>query len=221
MQDDGIKRGSLSQAKARQDEEREIKGFAYGNLFNTKPELWESIAEFYGIDEVFPCEYLYVQQEGNQRRIVLVSEGMHKMMVTCKKKVKLQPVNIGLKLFERNKSDKSQASYRLVQEGLEVLLPFMNGYSRQFKVTSDFFTAMLAEKDYHITFEKISTLFGQPLSQKFKDAKLGSAILQFSPKTIKNEENEELLSVTVWIGVNNVSLMLNKEEITSFKFLLQ
>ena len=126
---------------------------------------------------MFPCEYLYVQQEGNQRRIVLVSEGMHKMLVTCKKKVKLQPVNIGLKLFERNKNDKSEASYRLVQEGLEVLLPFMDGCSRQFKVPSDFFTAMLAEKDYQVTFEKINTLFGQSLFQKFKDAKLGSAIL--------------------------------------------
>ena len=26
---------------------------------------------------------------------------------------------------------------------------------------------------------------------------------------------------TVWIGVNNVSLMVNKEEIRSFRFLLQ
>jgi hypothetical protein len=26
---------------------------------------------------------------------------------------------------------------------------------------------------------------------------------------------------TVWIGVNNVSLMINKEEIKSFKFLIQ
>ena len=114
MQDDGIKRGSLSQAKARLDEERELKGFVYANVFNTKPELWEQIAEFYGIDEGFPCEYLYVQQEGQHSRIVLVSEGMHKMMVTCKKKVKLSPVSLGLKLFIRNKNEKSEAPYRLV-----------------------------------------------------------------------------------------------------------
>jgi hypothetical protein len=34
-------------------------------------------------------------------------------------------------------------------------------------------------------------------------------------------EGQEDVFATVWIGVNNVSLMINKEEIKSFKFLIQ
>ncbi len=34
-------------------------------------------------------------------------------------------------------------------------------------------------------------------------------------------EGQEEVFATVWIGVNNVSLMVNKEEIKSFKFLIQ
>lgn len=112
--DDGIKRGNLSQAKAKLEAERELQGFPYANVYQRKPELWRTIADFYGIDESFPCECLYAQQEGNQKRIVMTSEGLHRMLLTCKKKPKLMTVNIGLKMFERNKNEKIETPYRLV-----------------------------------------------------------------------------------------------------------
>ena len=34
-------------------------------------------------------------------------------------------------------------------------------------------------------------------------------------------EGQEGVFATVWVGVNNVSLMVNKEEIKSFRFLIQ
>jgi hypothetical protein len=144
----------------------------------------------------------------------MVSEGLHRMLVTCKKKPKLQTVNLGLKLFARNKNEKIETPYRLVQEGLEILLPFMDGYSRQYRVTTEFFLELTSKKDYQLSFVQIEEKFGQALASKFKSQKLGSAVLQF--QTAK----QQLLSVTGWIGVNNVSLMLNKEEITSYLFLI-
>lgn len=69
------------------------------------------------------------------------------MLDSCIKKTKLLPVNLGLKLFERNRNDKCECPYRLVQEGLEVLLPFMNG-ARQFRVPPEFFKSLAAKKDY-------------------------------------------------------------------------
>jgi len=43
---------------------------------------------------------------------------------------------------------------------------------------------------------------------------MGSAILRFP------SANGEILACTIWIGKNNVAMMLNKEEIKSFIFLL-
>ena len=42
-----------------------------------------------------------------------------------KKKYKMDVVNLGLKMFARNRDDKSPGDYRLLQEGLEILLPYM------------------------------------------------------------------------------------------------
>lgn len=44
---------------------------------------------------------------------------------------------------------------------------------------------------------------------------MGSAIIQFL-----GQGTEDFLSCTVWIGRNSVGLMLNKEEINDFNFLL-
>ena len=73
---------------------------------------------------------------------------------------------------------------------------------------------MTTKKDYQLTFAAIEEQYGASLAKRFKDSKPGSAVLQF-------EAGQQLLSVTAWIGVNNVSMMINKEEITAFLFLIQ
>lgn len=45
------------------------------------------------------------------------------------KKYKLEVINLGLKMFERLRNDKSETTHRLLQEGLEILVPYMD-YSR-------------------------------------------------------------------------------------------
>ena len=57
---------------------------------------------------------------------MLLNPGLHMLMVNCKKKYKLSTVNLGLKIFEKNRGGKSKAAYRLLQEGLELLLPHMD-----------------------------------------------------------------------------------------------
>jgi len=45
----------------------------------------------------------------------------------------------------------------------------------------------------------------------------GSAVLRFPNISIPGEK----LACTIWLGVNNMSMMLNKEEINGIKSLLQ
>jgi len=65
-----------------------------------------------------------------------------------------------------------------------------------------------------LNFEKIQSLFGADVKEKFTTIPKGSAVLKFP------SFSGEMLACTIWIGVNNVRLMLNKEEINSFVFLL-
>ena len=56
----------------------------------------------------------------------MLNPGLHMMMLGCKKKFKLEAVNLGLKMFQKEKENKSQGKYRLLQEGLESLVPHMD-----------------------------------------------------------------------------------------------
>jgi len=47
-------------------------------------------------------------------------------MLGCKKKFKLETINLGLKIFQKNKENKSEGKYRLLQEALEVLMPHLD-----------------------------------------------------------------------------------------------
>lgn len=83
-----------------------------------------SIQEFYGINSDFASENLFYQKNTNNF-LVFIGEGITEMM-RYKRKYKMHIVNIGVKMFSKNREDKSKARYRLLQEGLEILLPFMN-----------------------------------------------------------------------------------------------
>jgi hypothetical protein len=65
-----------------------------------------------------------------------------------------------------------------------------------------------------LNFAKIEEMFGPSVRAQFSELQKGSAALRFPAA------NGEMLAATVWVGKNNVSLMLNKEEINSFLFLL-
>jgi len=131
-----------------------------------------------------------------------------------KKKYKLEVINIGLKMFERNRTDKSEGEYRLLQEGLELLLPYMSFKRQILFEDGEIYSALTKPHDHMLKFEEIQSLFGIEISEKFTKMSKGSAVLRF-PST-----QGEMLAITIWIGVNNVSLMLSKEEISSFTFLI-
>jgi len=91
-------------------------------------------------------------------------------------------------------------------EGLETLLPFMS-LKRVIKVPRELFNSFIDTNDNQISFEKLSSEWN---IKEFEEKDLGSAVMCFDD-----------FAVTVWIGKNNVSLMVSKEEINSIKFLMK
>lgn len=180
--------------------------FSFGKLIDSKFEVWMNLQEFYGINGEFPNEYLFYQKNTNNN-IVFISEGMTNKLMKTTRKYKLNVVNIGVKMFSKNRDDKSLAQYRLLQEGLEILLAYMDDRRKVF-VSKDLFLKIL---DVNImTYEDLRLKYQ---CESFEHRDHGSAVIIC--------EGQEEVFATVWIGVNNVSLMINKEEIKSFKFLIQ
>ena len=119
-------------------EEDEVKKFTFANLKDTNFDAWEHIQQFFGIDDDFPYEFLYYQKTENEKNIVMLNPGLHMMMLSCKKKFKLETINLGLKIFQKNKENKSEGKYRILQEGLDLLLPHLDD-SRTVQASPSFF----------------------------------------------------------------------------------
>ncbi|KAJ7381448.1 tRNA (cytosine(34)-C(5))-methyltransferase [Desmophyllum pertusum] len=86
---------------------------------------WPLIKEFYGIDESFPNNQLMVRSVGGKKRnIYLVSKAVKDVMEMIDDNHKV--VNTGMKVIARADADNVGCNFRLMQEGIEALLPFIN-----------------------------------------------------------------------------------------------
>ena len=83
MQGEGEGVVNLSEARKERDKKREDEEFVYGNLKEKNQKGWDNIQEFYGIDDSFPCDYLYFQKTEQQKRVVMLNPGLHMLMLTC------------------------------------------------------------------------------------------------------------------------------------------
>ena len=112
-------------------------------------------------------------------------------------------------MFQKNKESKSDGKYRLLQEGLEILVPHMDG-RRIIEVPTELFEKLTVATSKTLNFDTIAAQFSDTIANKFKSIAMGSAVLKFS-----NMNCLEANFVTIWIGRNNVLLMIGKEEIKS------
>ena len=199
-------KGGLGEQLAQQKLAEEAKEFPFVKLLGHKPELWDQIQEFFGIDSSFPSDHLAFQQD-TSRNIILLNDGLNNLL-SYRRKNKLNVVNLGLKMFTRNKGNQTREEamdFRLMSEGAEVLLPHLS-QKRIIKVTRQLFQKFTEIHDHMLTFEALKNDWN---CTEFENKQIGSAIMCF-----------EDFAVTVWIGKNNVSLMISKEEINSISALL-
>lgn len=88
-------------------------------------EHWPLIKAFYGIDERFPADQLLVRSFGGKKRnIYLVSKAVKDVMEMIDDSHKV--VNTGMKVIARSEADNVACHFRLMQEGIEALLPYIS-----------------------------------------------------------------------------------------------
>lgn len=105
-------------------------------------------------------EYLYYQKTEKEKNIVMLNPGLHMMMLSCKKKFKLEPVNLGVKIFQKNSENKSEGQYRILQEGVEILLPYLDS-TRIVRAPCELFTKLAAVESKKLTYDEIKTEFSE------------------------------------------------------------
>lgn len=105
-----------------------------------EPQEYESIKEFYGLDE--NTKDLFFVRDNAGRKVLLVTEGLNKFLkADTVGKIKL--VNMGCTAFEKGKESFAGhfCLYRLCQEGIHFTIDLIT--KRKVKVTLKFFKQML------------------------------------------------------------------------------
>jgi hypothetical protein len=119
-------------------------------FINSDEELTKWLVDYYGIVPTFPTEQLVTHSKIN-KRIYFVSKGVINLL-TSDKRNQLKLVSAGVKLFSsikiRNELDTTFCKYRICQDALLYLLPFMT--KRLMFVDTDFFVKLLKENDVKI-----------------------------------------------------------------------
>lgn len=85
---------------------------------------WASIKEFYGVKEGFPRDRLFLRRDGS-KVVILLSQGLVED-VQLSTRCQLQLVNAGTRIFDRASTDRSACAYRLSQDGMPYMLPYLN-----------------------------------------------------------------------------------------------
>ena len=82
----------------------------------------------------------------------MLNEGLSEMM-WYRRKNKLNVVNLGVKIFIKNKGGQnSKLGFRLLMDGLDIMLPYMND-KRVVKISKELFYKFKEIHDHMLTFE--------------------------------------------------------------------
>jgi hypothetical protein len=85
--------------------------------------IWPSLVEYYGLSGNFPKEQYMARSKSNSKVLYFVGKPVTNLMGRGMQD-RLTIINAGLKGFERNSKD-CGADYRITQEGIQYLLPYM------------------------------------------------------------------------------------------------
>ncbi len=88
-------------------------------------ESWKSMKSFYGIKDTFPENLLFTRSVG-AKMISFVNKTVRDYAMDFDNKGRrLHLVNVGLKVFEKNSRPGVDCAYRLQQDGIAALLPYL------------------------------------------------------------------------------------------------
>jgi len=89
------------------------------------PSIWPSIIEQYGLPPTFPKEQFMVRSTGDAKVIYFITKSIKKELIDHGIQNRVTVINSGLKGFERCSIQENTAKYRVNQEAVQYIVPYM------------------------------------------------------------------------------------------------
>lgn len=160
---------------------------------------------FYGIDETFPRNTALVRNATGEacRTIYFVQPAVARILQMENQKLKL--IHAGIKLFTSQRNDSGTCAWRAQSESLPLLKNCVSA-ERQLTTNSKMLRFLFTEAFPRIELLKESGLDDE-FVERLENMSQGCVFV-----TIKRENGLEDLFMTLWRGVNNINLMVSKED---------
>jgi len=171
----------------------------------------DAICDFYGLtDPTFPRDCLLTREVGDgdaARKIILVSRATKNFILSSRARI----VHAGVNVFHRTSQQGTIMPYRLAQDGIHLILPFIT--TRRIVCPPQDFALLL--KGGSIDF----TLFSSTFVQHVQPLQCGSfvAVLEsLASEKTSQDQNKSSLAVVSWRGDGNyINVYCGKSDISA------
>ncbi|XP_063779006.1 RNA cytosine C(5)-methyltransferase NSUN2 [Pseudophryne corroboree] len=162
------------------------------------------IQKFYALDPSFPKKNLLTRtQEGKKKQLYMVSKELRNVLLYNSEKMKV--INTGIKVLCRNNDGEQYGcAYRLAQEGIYTIYPFIN--SRVVTVSVEDIKVLLTQENPFLS------KFSNEIQKQTKDLVMGSIILKYEPDPQKPDTLQCPIVLCGWRGKTSIRSFVPKNE---------
>ena len=147
-------------------------------------ESWKSIKSFYGIKDTFPENLLFTRSVG-AKMISFVNKTVRDYAMDFDNKGRrLHLVNVGLKVFEKNSRPGVDCAYRLQQDGIGALLPYITKRVVDVNFQDMLYLLQNSERGFPLI------AMSEDASKVMKDVTTGSCVLRLNTNEFTSEEED-------------------------------
>ena len=175
-------------------------------------ESWKSMKSFYGISDTFPENLLFTRSVG-AKMISFVNDSVKEYAMDFDNKGRrLHLVNVGLKLFEKNSRPGVNCAYRLQQDGIGALLPYLS--KRVVDVNFQDMLYLLQQSDRGFPLIAMSPF----AARNIEEVTVGSCVLRLNTDEFSNEKEmvdagiPKNFAIVCWRGEVALSPLVQKNE---------
>ncbi|XP_073443970.1 RNA cytosine C(5)-methyltransferase NSUN2 [Dendrobates tinctorius] len=166
--------------------------------------VFPPIQKFYALDPSFPQQNLLTRTlEGKKKQLYMVSKELRNVLLHNSEKMKV--INTGIKVLCRNNDGEQYGcAYRLAQEGIYTIYPFIK--SRVVMVSVDDIKILLTQENPFLS------KFSSETQKQTKDLAMGSIILKYEPDPQKPETLQCPIVLCGWRGKTSIRSFVPKNE---------
>ncbi|KAK0425499.1 hypothetical protein QR680_009237 [Steinernema hermaphroditum] len=162
-------------------------------------ERFLDVSSYYGIKSSFPAENMLARtKEADQKRTLYFVNSAVKEFLQCNQE-RVKVINAGVKMFGRTETKFNACKFRLAQDGLKIVLPYME--KRVVEISPDEMNMIMRGLDGNPNYPREKLECDKILG----DLQSGSVVLKAARGSVTK-------SICAWIGARSVSPYISKEE---------